>query len=202
VTGPGVGIVGAATVEGLPDETVGLASLSGYTQANGTSFSGPITAGAVTLVRQRVREELRLDATDLADPDFRAKRFDALTVARALLQNSATNLRSGLGQPQGNGAASAASINEMGSGFINVAGALRGEAIMVAPTVLFRDPSEFGAPPDPSSAKAPAVRTSSSRFRRPATAQCRSLGCKEPLERRKEVIIRDVTTEGAVAPTT
>jgi hypothetical protein len=39
VTAPGVGIVGAATVEGIPDDTVGLASTTGYTSANGTSFS-------------------------------------------------------------------------------------------------------------------------------------------------------------------
>lgn len=51
VTAPGVGIMGAATVDGLPDDTVGLASATGYTQANGTIFSGPITAGAITLVR-------------------------------------------------------------------------------------------------------------------------------------------------------
>ena len=198
VTGPGVGIVGAATVEGLPDETIGLASTTGYTQANGTSFSGPITAGAVTLVRQRVREELGLDTTDLADPNYRAKRFDALTVARALLQNSATNLRNGFGEPQGNGAASVASVNEMGSGHINVAGALRAEAIMTAPTVLFRDPAEFGTP-DLVSGENPGeniiVQIPTASF-----GAVPVVGLNGTLERRKEVIIRDVT-QGAGAGT-
>ncbi len=191
VTAPGVGIVGAATVEGLPDETIGLSSTTGYTQANGTSFSGPITAGAVTLVRQRVREELGLDATDVKDPDFRAKRFNALTVARALLQNSATNLRNGLGQPQGNGAASVASINEMGSGHINVAEALRAEAIMVSPTVLFRNPPEFGNPDPVSGANSGdniIVEIPTASF-----GAVPVVGLDGRIERRKEVIIRDVT---------
>ncbi|MFH4347161.1 S8 family serine peptidase, partial [Acinetobacter baumannii] len=51
VTAPGVGIVGAATPDGLPDEALGLANPTGYTQANGTSFSGPIAEGAVALIR-------------------------------------------------------------------------------------------------------------------------------------------------------
>jgi hypothetical protein len=147
----------------------------------------------VTLVRQRVREELKLDTTDLADPDYRAKRFDALTVARALLQNSATNLRSGVGQPHGNGAASAASINEMGSGFINVAGALRSEAIMVAPTVLFRDPSEFGAPPDPVFGQSTGGENIVVQIPTGSFGAVPVIGLQGTLERRKEVIIRDVT---------
>ncbi|HET9533377.1 MAG TPA: S8 family serine peptidase, partial [Blastocatellia bacterium] len=153
VTGPGVGIVGAATVEGLPDETVGLASTTGYTTANGTSFSGPITAGAMALIRQRVREELGLDTTNLADPAYRSKRFDTVTVARALLMNTATNLRSAFGVPQADGAASVASINDMGAGHINIAGALQAKAIMVAPTLLLSSPREFnptsGVTPNP-----------------------------------------------------
>ena len=161
VTAPGVGIVGAATAEGLPDETVGLASHTGYTQANGTSFSGPITAGAMAVVRQYVRETLGLDetdsATDRAKANWRARRFDSVTVARALLQNSATNLRSGLGVPQGDGSASTASINDMGAGHINVAGALQGKAIMVAPTDLLLTPAEYSAEfaPSPTPAASP-----------------------------------------------
>jgi hypothetical protein len=139
VTGPGVGIVGAATVEGIPDDTVGLASTTGYTSANGTSFSGPITAGAMVLVRQRVREELNLDSTNPAD---RTRRFDTVTVARALLQNNATNLRNGVGEPQPDGTTTA-SINEMGSGHINIAGALTANAIMVSPSSLLTTPNEF-----------------------------------------------------------
>jgi hypothetical protein len=71
-------------------------------------------------VRQRVREMLNLDSVNLSDPQYRAKRFDSVVVSRALLQNSATNLRSGLGVPQPD--ANTVSINDQGSGFINVAG--------------------------------------------------------------------------------
>jgi subtilisin family serine protease len=128
---------------------VGLASTTGYTVANGTSFSAPITAGAMCLIRQRVREELNLDSLNPAD---RRKRYDTVTVARALLQNSATNLRNGFGQPQP--ANSTASINEMGSGHINIAEALTAHAVMVAPALLLVDANpdvsgdqrEFNAP--------------------------------------------------------
>ncbi len=196
VSGPGVGIVGAATVEGIPDETVGLASTTGYTIANGTSFSGPITAGGMVLVRQRVREELNLDTTDLKDPDYRTKRFDTVTVARALMQNNATNLRNGLGVPQGDGAASVASVNQMGSGYINVAGALQAKAIMVSPTLLLPDanPNSAGNQAEfsqragsPSPTPFPVLIPTGS------FAQVPVIGLQGSLERRKEVIMRDVT---------
>lgn len=138
VTAPGVGINGAATPDGLPDDTVGLASTTGYTVANGTSFSGPITAGAIAVVRQRVRNELGLDTTNLNDANYRLKRFDSVTVSRALLQNAATNLRSGRGVPESDPALTA-SVNDLGSGHINIAGALALRAIMVSPTLLLRD---------------------------------------------------------------
>lgn len=149
VTAPGVGVAGAATPEGIPDETVGLASTTGYTQANGTSFSGPITAGAMALIRQRVRTELGLDTTNLNDANYRIKRFDAVTVSRALLQNSATNLRTGLGVPESD-PASLTSINDLGAGHINVAGALALKAIMVSPTLLLADadPNTSGNQPE------------------------------------------------------
>ena len=194
VTAPGVGILSAATVEGIPNETIGMASLSGYTKANGTSFSGPITAGAMVLVRQRVREELNLDTTDQDDPDYRAKRFDTTTVARALLQNSATNLRNGFGQAQGNGADSVASVNEMGSGHINIADALTAKAIMVSPTLLFpSNPAEF-SPPEASPAPTPmTVQIPTGSF-----GAVPVVNLQGTLERRKEVVIRDVTNgEGA-----
>ncbi|MCX7640779.1 MAG: S8 family serine peptidase [Pyrinomonadaceae bacterium] len=137
VTAPGVGVAGAATPDGLPDAVLGLANPTGYTKANGTSFSGPITAGAMVLIRQRVRNQLGLDTVNLNDPNYRNKRFEAVTVARALLQNSATNLRTGLGSPQADPAPT--SINDLGAGHINVAGALSLRAIMVSPTLLLRD---------------------------------------------------------------
>jgi len=138
VTAPGVGISGAATPTGLPDDTIGLASLTGYTVANGTSFSGPITAGAITVVRQRVRNQLGLDTVNLNDTNYRNKRFDTVTVSRALLQNSATNLRTGRGVPESDPAPTT-SVNDLGSGHINVAGALALRAIMVSPTLLLAD---------------------------------------------------------------
>lgn len=138
VTAPGVGINGAATPSGLPDDTVGLASVTGYTVANGTSFSGPITAGAIAVVRQRVRTELGLDTTNINDANYRLKRFDAVTVSRALLQNAATNLRTGRGVPEGDPAPTT-SVNDLGSGHINIAGALALRAIMVSPTLLLAD---------------------------------------------------------------
>jgi Subtilase family len=186
VTGPGVAIVGAATVEGIPDETVGLASTTGYTQANGTSFSGPITAGGMALIRQRVREELNLDTTNLAELAYRAKRFDTVTVARALLQNSATNLRNGFGVSQGDGAASVASVNDMGSGHINLAAALTAKAIMVAPTPLLTDPQEFNSNPPASTPLTVMIPTAS-------FGAVPVIGFNGTVERFREVIIRDVT---------
>ncbi len=190
VTGPGVGIVGAATVEGLPDDTVGLASHTGYTTANGTSFSGPITAGAMALIRQRVREELALDTTNQADPQYRTKRFDTVTVARALLMNSATNLRSAFGVPEGDGAASVASINDMGAGHINIAGALTAKAIMVSPTMLLSDPEEFTTPPGGTPGNLEVLIPSASFGEVPVVQVNASV------VRTREVIIRDVTGGG------
>jgi hypothetical protein len=186
VTGPGFGILGAATVEGIPDDTVGLASTTGYTQANGTSFSGPITAGGMALIRQRVREELNLDTTNLAELAYRTKRFDTVTVARALLQNSATNLRDGFGVSQGDGAASVASINDMGSGHINLAAALTAKAIMVAPTPLLVDPPEFNSDPPASTPLTVLIPTAS-------FGAVPVIGFNGTVERLREVIIRDVT---------
>jgi hypothetical protein len=195
VTAPGVGITAAATVEGIPDDTVGMASLTGYTTANGTSFSGPITAGAMALIRQRVREELKLDTTNLADPAYRTKRFDTVTVARALLMNSATNLRSAFGVAEQNGAASTASINEMGAGHINVAGALQAKAIMVAPTFLLSDPEEYTPPAGttPDSQGRLSVLIPSASFGEVPVVGVTS---PAPVVRMQEVIIRDVTNGG------
>ena len=195
VSGPGVGIIGAATVEGIPDETIGLASTTGYTVANGTSFSAPITAGAMVLVRQRVREELGLDTTDQKDPDYRAKRFDAATVARALLQNTATNLRDGFGEPEGNGPNSVASVNDMGSGHINVAGALSAKSIMVAPALLFvdADPNTSGEQREFTPQAAPSPTPALVHIPTVSFGPVGVIGLNGKLERRQEVIIRDVT---------
>jgi hypothetical protein len=187
VTGPGVGIVGAATIEGIPDDAIGLASTTGYTSANGTSFSAPITAGAMALIRQYVRNVLNLDSTDPAD---RTRRFDTVTVARALLQNSATNLRNGLGQPQGNGSASVASINDMGSGHINIAAALAGDAIMVAPTLLLTNPNEYTPTPPATGSRTVLIPTAS-------FGSVPVVRLNDTLVRTQEVVIRDVSPSGA-----
>src|SRR5438034_2381715 len=96
----------------------------------------------MALLRQRVRD-LGLDATNLLSGTYHSTRFDAVTIARALLMNSASNLRGGLGTPQGDGANSSASINDFGAGHINVAGALHANAVMYAPTLLLADPAEY-----------------------------------------------------------
>jgi len=144
VTAPGAGILAAATPDGNPNVS-GMGEPSGYIVASGTSFSGPITAGAMALIRQHVRDTLGLDTIDLADPDYRAKRFDTVTVARALAQNTATNLRSGRGVAEADGADST-TIHDLGSGHIDVAAALDAKAILVAPTKLLGSGVEFDLP--------------------------------------------------------
>ena len=145
VTAPGAGILAGVTPDGNPSAGIGMADPNGYLVASGTSFSGPITAGTMALLRQRVRDELGLDTTDLDDPDYRTKRFDTVTVARALLQNNATNLRTGRGVAQADGTDSAI-VHDLGSGHIDVAAALDAQAIMVAPTKLLGNGVEFDLP--------------------------------------------------------
>jgi hypothetical protein len=78
----------------------------------------------------------------------------------------------------------------MGAGHINVAEALRAKAIMVAPTLLFQNPPEFGTPP--------VVGTSSGA---PMTVRIPTVsfgvvpvsGSGTVVERLREVVIRDVT---------
>jgi hypothetical protein len=187
VTAPGVGVTGAATVEGIPEETVGMASLRGYVTVNGTSFSAPITAGGMALVRQYVRETLGLDETDSetdqAKTNWRDRRFDTVTVAKALIMNTATNLRSGFGVPQGDGVASAGAINEMGAGHINLAAALQGRAIMVAPTELLLDPEEFTGD-DPRIVMVPSV----------SFGPVPIVNVNGTITRMREVVIRDVSS--------
>ena len=62
-----------------------------------------------------------------------------------MLENSATNLRTGLGVPETDPAPTS-SINDVGAGHINIAGAMDLRAIMVSPTLLLRDadPSATG----------------------------------------------------------
>ncbi len=188
ITAPGVGVTGAATPDGLPDETIGMATPIGYISVNGTSFSGPITAGAIAVVRQRVREELGLDSTTTTAADYRTKRFDTVTVARALLQNAATNLRSGTGVPEGDGASSSASINDMGSGLVNLDGALQAKAIMVAPTTLLADEytPQPAASPTPMTVLLPTA----------SFGTVPVVGVNATVTRTHQVIIRDLPVSG------
>ena len=188
VAAPGVGVVAAATVEGIPEETVGLASTSGYVSSNGTSMASPITAGAMAMIRQRVREQLGLDETDPDSPQFRAKRFDTVTVARALLQNNATNPRTSAGVPQPDGPGTVP-INEMGAGLINIADALTAQAIMVSPTMLLSTPREYSQP-SPSPTPQPVLIPTASFGAVPVVR------LNDTITRTREVIIRDITGGG------
>ena len=140
VTAPGVGVLAAATVDG--NAAAGMAEPKGYINANGTSFSGPITAGALVLIRQHVRDYLGFDALVPFGDDYTAQihtdRFEAVTLSRALLMNNATNLRTGIGAPDPD-ANSRASINDQGAGHIDISGALMADAVMLAPTLLLED---------------------------------------------------------------
>lgn len=197
VCAPGVGILGAATPDGVPSETIGLANTSGYVQADGTSFACPITSGTMALIRQRLRS-IGLDTTNLSDPHYRSLRFNAVTLARALVMNSASNLRSGLGAPQGEGTNSVAAINDFGAGHINVDGALHANAIMVAPKLLLAGLGEFQTPtnePPPGSdfdadGNLTVLLPSASFGPNPI------VGVNGSISRTQQVILRDVTGTG------
>lgn len=191
VIAPGVAILGAATPDGLQDATTGLSNPTGYVQASGTSFAGPITAGAMALVRQHVREDLALDTTSLNDPQYTTKRFDSVTVARALLTNTSTNLRSAFGVVQADGTSTAA-INEVGAGLINIAGALQAKAIMVASTPLRSDEYTPGATPTPSPSASPSP-TPMVLIPSVSFGAVPAVNVDAVIVRTREVLIRDVT---------
>jgi subtilisin family serine protease len=110
VTAPGVSVVSATVRVG--GATAGGGTMfdpTGYISANGTSFSGPQTAGAVALIKQA-----HLNWT----PDM----------IRAALINTATNLRTGAGVPKSDSNADA--VNEQGGGLIDVTAAIRTKALM------------------------------------------------------------------------
>ena len=148
IAAPGSGILAATTPDGNPDLGIGMTNLTGYTVASGTSMASPHAAGAAILVRQRLRD-LGYDSTDLDDPDYLARRFEASILTRALLQNTATNLRSGLGVAEDDGEESTTSINDIGSGLTNLDAALSANAVLLAPQRLSSvAPREFTVPAD------------------------------------------------------
>lgn len=110
VTAPGVGIQAAtARIGGATTGGGTMFDPTGYIKANGTSFSGPQVAGAAAIIKQ---------AHLSWSPDM----------IRAALINTATNLRTGTGVPKTDSVAN--SINEQGGGLIDVAAAVRTNAIM------------------------------------------------------------------------
>jgi subtilisin family serine protease len=146
VVGLGQAVLAATTPTGNPDTGIGMAHPSGYTSVSGTSMASPHVAGAAALVRQRVRA-LGYDSTDLADPQYRQKRFRAQTLVRALLTNTATSLRTGLGEDDPAGPNPPYTIQDVGAGLVNVQAALEAHAIMTSPTVLYATtPNEFHMP--------------------------------------------------------
>jgi subtilisin family serine protease len=146
VAGLGQNVLAATTPTGNPDGGIGMANASGYAYANGTSMASPHVAGAAALVRQRVRA-LGYDSTDPGDPDYRAKRFRAATLVRALLTNTATDLRTGLGGDDPAAPNPSYTVHDVGAGLVDVAAALAGHAIMTSPTTLFdAAPDEFSTP--------------------------------------------------------
>jgi subtilisin family serine protease len=146
VAGLGQNILAATTTTGNPDGGIGMANASGYARANGTSMASPHVAGAATLVRQRVRA-LGYDSTNLADADYRAKRFRAATIVRALLTNTATDLRTGLGGDDPDAPNPSYTVHDVGAGLVDVSAALSAHAIMTSPTTVYEDtPDEYAAP--------------------------------------------------------
>lgn len=107
VTAPGLNLLSAtARVGGAETNTATMFDPTGYIKASGTSFSGPHVTGAVALIKQA-----HLDYT----PDM----------IRAVLINTATDLRNSSGTPTGT-----EPINAQGGGLIDVAAAVNAKAIM------------------------------------------------------------------------
>lgn len=146
VAGLGQNVLAATTPTGNPDGGIGMANASGYSRASGTSMASPHVAGAATLVRQRVRA-LGYDSTNPAAPDYRSKRFEAATLVRALLTNTATDLRTGLGGDDPDAPNPPYTVHDVGAGLVDVDAALRAHAVMTAPTTLLDEtPDEYAAP--------------------------------------------------------
>jgi subtilisin family serine protease len=133
VTAPGLNIYGATVRVGAAETNTGtMFDPTGYIHASGTSFSGPHVSGAVALIKQA-----HLNFT----PDM----------IRAVLANTATNLRNSQGVPRGDGSASEP-INAQGGGLINVKAAIDAKSIMgvagdgiVEPAILWSH--SFGEDP-------------------------------------------------------
>jgi subtilisin family serine protease len=111
VTAPGLNIYGATVRVGLAEtNTATMFDPTGYIHASGTSFSGPHVSGAVALIKQAHLN------------------FTPATI-RAVLANTATNLRDAQGVPRGDGPLSEP-INAQGGGLIKVKAAIDAKSVM------------------------------------------------------------------------
>jgi subtilisin family serine protease len=198
VMGLGHGVLAATTPTGNPDTGIGMAEPSGYTTVSGTSMASPHVAGAAALVRQRLRE-LGYDSTNLEDPEYRAKRFRAQTLVRAMLTNTATTLRTGLGEDDPDGPNSPAyTIHDVGAGLVDVQAALAAHAIMTSPTVLFaNEPNEFHFPaagvlPVPSDPDGNAIVP----LPTASFGNVEVIGIDRPVVRERVVTLEDIDGEG------
>jgi hypothetical protein len=152
----------------------------------------PHASGAALLARQYLRT-LGFDSTDPGAGDYLEKRFEAALLTRALMMNNATNLRSGLGAADGDPAPE--TLDDMGAGLLDVAAALRADAVMWGPVTLFDEaPDEYS----PFGAVGPGeleVTIPSHSFGNVAV-----VGVDGVVESTHEVTIRDISAAGAGNP--
>jgi subtilisin family serine protease len=112
VSAPGVAVLAALPPASLLGGLIGgLEGTPNYGHLDGTSMASPHVAGAVVLIKQ-------------AHPDWSSD------VIRTALINTATNMRNESGGSKADGPGTADSILAQGGGLIDVAGALRTNALM------------------------------------------------------------------------
>jgi subtilisin family serine protease len=197
VAGLGQAILAATTPTGNVDAGIGMANPSGYTSTSGTSMASPHVAGAAALVRQRVRA-LGYDSIDLDDPDYRSKRFRAQTLVRALLTNTATSLRTGLGEPDPDAPDLSYTIHDVGAGLVDVDAALRAHAIMTSPTVLFDLlPNEFTPPPGELPVPVDADGNAIVPLPTASFGEVEAIGAEREILRERVVTIEDIDGQGS-----